>query len=128
MQGTATRSRKTRCRIPEIHENHHAVGQCMNRLFESLEKFDRAIALVEENGHTVTYAELARRADETALALGRRCLVSIEAANELPPLLAYIGACRAGCPVILTDQESTAKDTRVRATFAPSFHYGKSAT
>lgn len=94
-------------------------------LYAAIENFGGLTAVVTESGRTLTFAELARCADATVAALPGRCLLSIEASNELEPLLAYIGACRAGCPVILTDQETVAKDDRVRTRFAPSFHFSR---
>lgn len=67
-----------------------------------LETFGDAIAVITEDGQSITYAELARRADDFSAALGKhRRLVLVEAANQLPPLVAYLGALRGGHPVIL---------------------------
>lgn len=67
-----------------------------------LERWGAATALIDTDGRTVSYRELAELADRFAAQLppGVR-LLAIEAANAVPPLAAYLGALRAGIPVIL---------------------------
>ena len=67
-----------------------------------LEAFGNATAIVTDDGRTVSYADLARRADDFSVRLGStRRLVVIEATNQLEPLIAYLGALRGGHPVLL---------------------------
>lgn len=67
-----------------------------------LESWGAAPALIDTEGRTISYRELADMADRFAARLrpGVR-LLAIEAANAAPPLAAYLGALRAGVPVIL---------------------------
>jgi acyl-CoA synthetase (AMP-forming)/AMP-acid ligase II len=68
-----------------------------------LEAWADAPALVTEAGDTVGYAELARRADAFAARLGVDVrLLCIAMENQLEPVIAYLGALRAGVPVILS--------------------------
>lgn len=67
---------------------------------------------------TLTYAELADRVDDVADRLGDvRRLVLVGAANDLPSLLAYLGAMRGGHAVILVERGVAAD--RVTAEYDP---------
>lgn len=91
-----------------------------------LEEHGQALAVVTDAGERLTYVELARRADEFARALppGRHLLL-IEAANELPPLVAYLAALRHGHPVIMAGGESGGQLRRTIETYRPSLRYFK---
>ncbi|GAB4098460.1 AMP-binding protein [Sinomonas halotolerans] len=53
-------------------------------------------------GHTITYADLASRVDAVVRALGTtRRLVALEAANDVPSLVAYLAALAAGHPLLI---------------------------
>lgn len=68
----------------------------------SLSHWGDAIAIIDAEGRQISYRELARQADAFAAQLKPEVrLLAIEAANALPPLAAYLGALRAGVPVIL---------------------------
>ena len=70
------------------------------------ERHGDRVAVRCADGTTLTYAALARAADAAATGFGtQRALVLIEAANALPPLLAYLGAMRAGHVVLLASGE-----------------------
>jgi acyl-CoA synthetase (AMP-forming)/AMP-acid ligase II len=98
----------------------------MRRLFDSIEQFGTRPAVLEEDGRSLDFATLASLADEESQDLsGTRCLVIIEASNELRPLLAFVGACRANCPAILVEEDSLARDSRIRDVFSPAFEYLK---
>ena len=87
-----------------------------------LETFGDAVAIVTDDGQTITYADLARRADDFADALGpERRLVLIEAANQLEPLVAYLGALRGGHSVILA--ASRGANQGLRDTFRPDARF-----
>ena len=71
------------------------------RLFEGIERFGDATALVLANGSSLSYAALAALADSSVAALGRtRALISVEMQNQVEPIAFYIGALRAGHIVI----------------------------
>ncbi|MBL8772704.1 MAG: AMP-binding protein [Phenylobacterium sp.] len=87
-----------------------------------LESFGSTAAVVTDAGRTVTYAELAGLADAFAARLGaQRRLLLIEAANALEPLAAYLGALRAGHPVILT--AAGGDHSRLVEAFRPDARY-----
>lgn len=87
-----------------------------------LEAFGDAIAIISDGGEAISYAELARRADAFAARLGpRRRLVLVEAANQLEPLVAYLGALRGGHPVILAAAQGNTEG--VRETFRPDARF-----
>ncbi|WP_312162781.1 AMP-binding protein [Phenylobacterium sp.] len=91
-----------------------------------LEEHGQALAVVTDAGERLTYAELAERADAFARALppGRR-LMLIEAANELPPLVAYLAALRHGHPVIMAGGEGGGQLQRTIETYRPSLRFFK---
>lgn len=87
-----------------------------------LETFGDAIAVVTEDGESISYAELARRADDFSASLGTdRRLVLVEAANQLPPLVAYLGALRGGHPVILA--AARGNTDALKETFSPDARF-----
>ncbi|KRB42680.1 AMP-binding protein [Phenylobacterium sp. Root700] len=92
-----------------------------------LEEFGDAIAVISEGGEQITYAELAARADAFAASLGPgRRLLLIEAANEIPPLIAYVGALRHGHPVLLAAGDSGAQLKQIIDTYRPDARFHKS--
>jgi len=67
---------------------------------------------------------IARQADAFADQLGyERQLLLIEARNEPEPLIAYIGAIRAGHAVILVASGTLDKDSRILNKFRPRAVY-----
>lgn len=73
------------------------------RLFEHIERFGSSVALICEDGSSLSYAELAERADNAARSVTpARALISVEMPNQLEAILFYIGALRAGHVVIPT--------------------------
>lgn len=81
----------------------------------------------------VSYTDLAQQADDFCQAIQRktpeqvdRPLILLETANELEPIIAYLGALRANWPVILVDDGATERSDQIRATYAPNiiFHRG----
>jgi acyl-CoA synthetase (AMP-forming)/AMP-acid ligase II len=67
-----------------------------------LERFGANPALISEDGSTLTYADLARRADEFATTLGpERRLVVLGVGNDIDSIVAYIGCLRGNHPVLL---------------------------
>ena len=67
-----------------------------------LESWGGATAFIDAEGRAISYRALANMADRFAAQLPDSVrLLGIEAANAAPPLAAYLGALRAGVPVIL---------------------------
>lgn len=88
-----------------------------------LQTFGDAIAVITDDGQSISYAELARRADQFAATLGaQRRLVLVEAANHIDPLVAYLGALRGGHAVVLA--AARGNNTGLRDTFRPSARFG----
>lgn len=94
-----------------------ARGPGTEGLFASgLERFADRLALIAEDGATLSYAELAARADSFAARLGpARRLVLIEGANAVEPLVAYLGALRGGHVALLAPPGAE----RIAAAFDP---------
>ncbi|GAA6526000.1 AMP-binding protein [Intrasporangium sp. DVR] len=79
----------------------------------------QARAVVTQQG-TVTYAELARRVDAVAGALGTaRRLVLVEGGNQLESLVGYLGALAGGHVVLLVPSESEPARVTMRAAYEP---------
>jgi acyl-CoA synthetase (AMP-forming)/AMP-acid ligase II len=92
--------------------------------FANLEDFASRPAVVTPAGEVVSYADLAARADALAAPM-RACrgLLALEAANDLDPLLAFVGACRAGCPVMLLGPGDLDANPHLRERFRPDHEY-----
>lgn len=92
-----------------------------------LEQYGAAIAVIAEGGESLTYKELAARADAFGESLGPRPrLLLIEAANEIEPLVAYLGALRHGHPVVMAAGENAQQLQRIIETYKPDFRFRKS--
>jgi acyl-CoA synthetase (AMP-forming)/AMP-acid ligase II len=82
-------------------------------------------AIVAQDGATISYVDLAARADAFAARLGpARRLVTIEAANEIEPLVAYLGALRHGHPAMLLGPGQAAT-SRVAQAYRPDVVFAK---
>lgn len=91
-----------------------------------LEAFGTQVALLDESGAAVTYADLAGRADAFAARLGDTArLLLIETANEIEAVVAYLGALRGGHPVILAAEGASLRDRRIIETYAPDAVFAK---
>lgn len=94
------------------------------RLFAGIERFGSRPALVRKGEMALTFAELAAAADAWAAGLGpERGLVALEVANEVPAIVALIGACRAGYPVMLLGEGRLVDEPRLRVAFQPEYEY-----
>jgi acyl-CoA synthetase (AMP-forming)/AMP-acid ligase II len=84
----------------------------------SLERFGDRAALVTPEG-TVSYRDLARRADEIGARIGPgRRLVLVAAANDVDSVAGYLAALRRGHPVLLVPPERGAVEAMTEA-YAP---------
>lgn len=86
-----------------------------------LERFGDAPAIRIETGEVVSYRGLAERADAFAAGLDGVTLLFMEAANAVEPIAAYLGALRAGVPVLLSTAE--ADHAAIISTFRPDGLY-----
>jgi len=92
-------------------------------LFSRIEMFGAALAVVDETGRSWSYVEFAGRADAECAALpAGRCLVAVEATNQLHALSAYVGALRAGHVVLLL-KEGEGAGCALLERFRPDFIY-----
>jgi acyl-CoA synthetase (AMP-forming)/AMP-acid ligase II len=92
----------------------------------NLERFGSRPALVTEDGDTVTYDELCRRADAFAAGLDAgRGLLLIEMSSEVAAVVAYIGALRARVPVILAAPGTCVSSPHLLDAFSPDHIYCK---
>jgi len=90
-------------------------------LFSRIETFGAALAVVDESDRSWSYAEFAAHADAACASLPpRRCLLAVEAMNELHALAAYVGALRAGHAVLLLKEDG---DAPLLERFRPDFVY-----
>lgn len=103
-----------------------ASGSAAGRFWEALETFGASVALDCGDG-SITYAGLAARADAFVAAMSERLpegvtrpLVLLEAGNHPDPIAAYLGALRAGWPVILAEPGMAAKTGRLASLYRPN--------
>jgi hypothetical protein len=88
--------------------------------FSDLESHGDRTALVLPDGREVSYRELAAAADVQGRRFGaERCLVALEMRNDFESVAAYLGALRAGFPVILMAEGATVASHPIMATFRP---------
>jgi acyl-CoA synthetase (AMP-forming)/AMP-acid ligase II len=94
------------------------------KIFSAIGKFGDRLAIIDEEGKAWSHAEFARFADQQCRTLPRhRCLVAVEARNDLRSVATYVGALRAGHPVLLL-QPGEGMSSPVLAKFPASFVYG----
>ncbi len=107
-------------------ETSAALGPPSANFATRLEQFGDAVAVVTEAGERVSYTELAARADTFARTLGpQRRLLLVEAANEIAPLVAYLGALRRGHPVLMGAGDGGAHLQRIIDTYEPDARFRK---
>ena len=84
-------------------------------------------ALIVPGGAKVSYGELSARAEAWSgqikrLTAGRRCLVALEFDINLDSIAAYIGALRAGYPVLILEPGQLAPGSRIETVWNPEIH------
>lgn len=86
--------------------------------WDELDRWGSSTALCDEQGQEIGYRDLASLADEFGRKIGaQRQLVALDAANNIPSVIALIACLRARHPVILT---SEATKSRIVKTFRPN--------
>lgn len=91
-------------------------------LFHHIGRFGEALAVVDEQGRSWSYAAFTAFADAACADLPRhKCLVAVEVGNDLRSLAAYVGALRAGHAVMLLKDGTSSQDQAFLARFAPDF-------
>ncbi|MEK7422748.1 MAG: AMP-binding protein [Actinomycetota bacterium] len=75
---------------------------------DRLGSFGDAVALIVDD-QVISYRQLEARVAPVAEQLGSGRLVAIAMASELDPLVAYLAALRARCPVIAVDADDTSQ-------------------
>lgn len=90
----------------------------------SLADFGERVALVDDSGERVTYAELDRRVETLAAGLGdERRLVMVEVASTIPSVVAYLAALRGGHAVIAGKAGDADPSASIFSTFQPSAYH-----
>ena len=90
-------------------------------LVASLAEFGDRVALVDDRGSRVTYADLAARVDALAESLGTgRKLVMVEVASTIPSVIAYLAALRSGHAVIVAKPGDVKEEGPIYERFRPS--------
>lgn len=96
---------------------------------DDLERWGGATALVTEDGETVSYADLVRRADAFAARLGTaRKVLYLDARNTVEAVAAYLGALRGRHPVILVAGSGPGLELRLCEAFQPEAAYHHDGT
>jgi acyl-CoA synthetase (AMP-forming)/AMP-acid ligase II len=86
-----------------------------------LESYGAHPAVIADDGARLSYAGLARAADDFADRLGlARRLVLLETRNDAATLAAYLGCLRGGHAVILASEGASTRDPRILATYVPN--------
>lgn len=106
---------------------HPEAGRSTPAFAARLADFGARIALHDEAGASISYADLAHRADAFAARLGAgRRLVLLEAANDVEAVVAYLGALRGGHPIIIVAEGASQRDRRILETYAPDAVFARS--
>lgn len=76
------------------------------RFWESLSHYGKSVALIDDNGTSMTYSELATAVDQAAARISskQKRLVLLEVRNDLSSILTYLSVLRCGHAVILQPQ------------------------
>ena len=90
-------------------------------------------ALVIPDSADLTYGTLADRADAWAerlqqLSAGQRCLVALEFDINPESIAAYLGALRAGYPVLILEPGQLVPDSRIEAVWLPEIYIAAGAS
>jgi len=93
-------------------------------LFDRLHEFGSSICLIDDTGTSLTYEEIAQRADDIGSCLDGRCLAVVVCANTIECITGYIGLVRAGAAVLLVqDSIRAAHFADLLARFRPRYAY-----
>jgi acyl-CoA synthetase (AMP-forming)/AMP-acid ligase II len=94
--------------------------------WDSLSHFGDRPALITHS-HAVSYADLAMRADKFIAEISSglpvdvtRPLILLEAVNEAESIIAYLGALRAGWPVMLVAEGASGDGSQIVQTYEPN--------
>lgn len=100
----------------------------MEPQFWQLEHFGDNCALVDEFGRSVTYQQLAQRADDFAQKLSTRSLVLLQCHNSIESVAAYLGCLRHGqVPLLLGANLASELLTTIIERYQPDFIYAPCA-
>lgn len=92
--------------------------------WDTLEQYGPRTALISQEGRTVSYAEMLRRADEIGQAIGRRCLVFSMCRNCADSVTGYIGFLRQRIvPVMVAEQIASELLHDLLETYRPAYFY-----
>jgi acyl-CoA synthetase (AMP-forming)/AMP-acid ligase II len=93
--------------------------------FDSLPMENCAIAM--QGREDITYGTLSTKADSWAaqirhLTAGHSCLVALEFDIDPESIAAYLGALRAGCPVLILEPDQFANDSLIESVWRPEVY------
>ena len=90
-----------------------------------LESFEEATAIITPDGRTITYAALAKLADDfsSQFSKNQKQLFLLAADNSLECIVAYLAALRSGVPVILTPHDKPDTFENIFNQFKPTITY-----
>ncbi len=90
-----------------------------------LESFEEATAIITLDGRTITYAALAKLADDfsSQFSKNQKQLFLLAADNSLECIVAYLAALRSGVPVILTPHDKPDTFENIFNQFKPTITY-----
>ncbi len=91
--------------------------------WNELERSGRDAALRTDRGERVSYADLARLADETGFGSRPRTLALVAMENSVAAVAAYLGALRAGHAVILVNGDDGLAWRHTEARYAPELSW-----
>lgn len=81
-----------------------------------------AVAAIQSDGQTLTYADLAREADSLASVIGKRTLVFLLCSNSLESLVGYVGFLRNDIvPVLLDSKLNFEMLSHLLKTYEPAY-------
>lgn len=72
--------------------------------FNEIQEFSNKIALINENGETITFSELSKKSDVLVSSIKPRSLVFIMCSNSFESIVGYVGFLRNGIVPVLINQ------------------------
>ena len=95
----------------------------MTGLLGEFQRFGHRVALIDESGHKVTYADLDRLVDaaitESRLTTGSSLV--LECTNTVDTIITYLAGLRAGCAVLMAGDGNNRAIDHLEAAYAPGF-------
>lgn len=98
----------------------------MNKVFNGLADFKNKTAIITDDGALISYTELCERSDSAAERLSApNGYIWFEVNNTVEAVIAFIGACRKGWPVLLNEPGAFIKYPALREKYPPAYVYSE---